>query len=121
MTFHTLRHTFASHLVMGGTDLKTVGQLMGHKSLSMTLRYSHLSPQHKTRAIGILEDRLGLTEEVEQQGVAGVNFTLQSFDSSTSVFFVSPCEISGPARARTWDQWIMSPLLYRLSYGPGVG
>ncbi len=72
VTFHTLRHTFTGHLVMGGADLTAVGQLMGHKSLSKTLRYYHLSPQHKTRAIGILENRLGLTEEVEQQGVARV-------------------------------------------------
>jgi len=40
--FHSLRHTFASHLVMGGVDLTTVSRLMGHKSLTVTLRYFHL-------------------------------------------------------------------------------
>ncbi len=53
-TFHTLRHTFASHLVMKGVDLTTVTELLGHKSLNMTLRYSHLTPEHKMKAVNVL-------------------------------------------------------------------
>jgi len=49
--FHDLRHTFASQLVMMGVDLKTVQELMGHKSIEMTLRYSHLSQPHKKAAV----------------------------------------------------------------------
>jgi len=56
--FHDLRHTFASHLVMAGIDIKTVQELMGHKSIEMTLRYSHLSPSHKQRAVDILGKKM---------------------------------------------------------------
>jgi len=56
--FHDLRHTFASHLVMAGVDLKTVQELLGHKSFEMTLRYVHLSPEHKKAALDTLCKRL---------------------------------------------------------------
>ena len=58
--FHDLRHTFASHLVMAGVDLKTVQELLGHKTFEMTLRYSHLSPDHKRRAIEVLGRRMDI-------------------------------------------------------------
>ncbi len=53
--FHDLRHTFASRLVMAGVDLTTVKELMGHKTLSMTMRYAHLSPEHRRAAIEVLD------------------------------------------------------------------
>jgi integrase len=54
-TFHDLRHTFASRLVMAGVALPTVRELMGHKDITMTLRYTHLSSDHKQRAVRALE------------------------------------------------------------------
>jgi len=51
VVFHTLRHTFASWLAIQGTPIYTIKELMGHKSLSMTERYSHLSPDAKREAI----------------------------------------------------------------------
>ena len=47
LTWHSLRHTFASRLVMAGVDLRTVQVLMGHKTIQMTMRYAHLAPEHQ--------------------------------------------------------------------------
>jgi integrase len=54
-TFHDLRHTFGSRLVMAGVDLPTVKELLGHKDISMTMRYAHLSSNHKQAAVKKLE------------------------------------------------------------------
>jgi site-specific recombinase XerD len=50
-SWHCLRHTFASRLVMAGVDLRTVQELLGHKSIAMTVRYSHLAPAHTLAAV----------------------------------------------------------------------
>jgi integrase len=49
--WHDLRHTFASRLVMAGVDLRTVAELLGHKTLAMVMRYAHLAPGHMREAI----------------------------------------------------------------------
>ena len=54
-TFHDLRHTFASRLAMAGVDSPTVQELMAHKGITMTLRYTHLSSDHKQCAVRTLE------------------------------------------------------------------
>ena len=55
VAWHTFRHTFASHLVMNGTPLATVSELLGHSSISTTMIYSHLSADHVKDAIRKLE------------------------------------------------------------------
>ena len=52
---HTLRHTFASHLVMKGVDLPTVMKLMGHSDIQTTMIYAHLAPDHLAGAVNKLK------------------------------------------------------------------
>ena len=52
--FHDLRHTAASHMIMAGVPFKTVGEILGHTTTAMTERYSHLTPEHKRKAIEML-------------------------------------------------------------------
>ncbi len=56
VVFHSLRHTFASWLVENGTDLYTVKELLGHASITLTERYSHLSENTLKAAVKRLEE-----------------------------------------------------------------
>jgi site-specific recombinase XerD len=51
VTIHTLRHTFASHLVMKGVDILTVSKLLGHSNTKTTEIYSHIAPEHLQVAV----------------------------------------------------------------------
>jgi len=55
--FHTLRHTFGSWLAIRGESLQTIGELMGHKRISQTMRYAHLCPDKKKLAVAGLHER----------------------------------------------------------------
>lgn len=75
ITFHTLRHTFASWLVMEGVDLLTVARLMGHTTIKQVQQtYGHLSPEHRRAAIELLarrwSERAQVSEEVVEEATA---------------------------------------------------
>ncbi|MEO0124515.1 MAG: tyrosine-type recombinase/integrase [candidate division WOR-3 bacterium] len=65
--FHDLRHTFASRLVMVGVDIRTVQELMGHKDIKMTMRYSHLSNLHLREAVKKLEYGTNLAQGIQDK------------------------------------------------------
>jgi len=47
---HILRHTFASHFIMNGGNIRTLQNILGHSSLQMTMRYTHLEPDFMNQA-----------------------------------------------------------------------
>jgi integrase/ribosomal protein S27E len=58
--WHDIRHCYGSHLAMAGVDIYTIMKLMRHKSIKMTMRYAHLSPEHKKNAVELLNGLSGV-------------------------------------------------------------
>lgn len=58
VSFHTLRHTFASWLVQEGVPLLVVSELLGHSDLRITMRYAHLAPQQGSKAVQLIARQL---------------------------------------------------------------
>lgn len=54
--FHDLRHTAASYLAMDGVDMLTIADILGHKTLQMVKRYSHLADEHRANALNRLAE-----------------------------------------------------------------
>ena len=62
--FHDLRHTYASHLAMRGVHIRALQELLGHKTLAMTQRYSHLAPEQLQTAVKLLDGVIGERREL---------------------------------------------------------
>ena len=71
-TWYCIRHTFASRLVMKDVDLRTVAELMGHKTIQMTMRYAHLAQEHKLAAVERLVEPFRLAEPTDTRTDTGV-------------------------------------------------
>jgi integrase len=100
--WHDLRHTFASRLVMKGVDLSTVQELMNHKTVTMTQRYSHLSPAHKLDAVQRLNPKPTAT------ATATAKQPKQAAERDTAEVIDLPTKENEPCWIRTND-----PLLKR--------
>lgn len=55
LVFHDLRHTFCSRLAMAGVPIAIIKELAGHKTIQITMRYAHLSPEAGQSAVGLLD------------------------------------------------------------------
>ena len=55
--FHDLRHTHASYLAMSGATLREIAEALGHRTLSMVMRYSHLAPDHNRAVVSRMAQR----------------------------------------------------------------
>jgi len=78
--FHDLRHTFASQVLLRGGTLKDIQELLGHKTMTMTLRYAHLTQEHKRKAVNLLN---GLTASTK--GVCHKTVTFPDQEKSVSM------------------------------------
>lgn len=85
-SWHCLRHTFASRLVMAGVDIRTVQELLGHNTIAMTVRYSHLAPKHTLAAVEKLVPKAG------ESGVATAGATA----TTTATERVAPSAATEP-------------------------
>jgi integrase len=69
ISWHVLRHTFASHLAMKGVPLNAVQALLGHSAILMTMRYAHVAPSTMRAAIELLNPRRFMTGKCGQPAV----------------------------------------------------
>jgi integrase len=70
LRWHDLRHTFGSRLRQRGVPLETIAELMGHKSLAMTLRYAHLDSAARSDAVRKLDQRPAVSQPADQPKAA---------------------------------------------------
>ena len=104
-TWHTLRHTFASRAVMAGVDIRSVQELMGHSTITMTMRYAHLSPAHLRTAVnkaslGVMAMKTGITTGSKTGSNANVVIRGES-SRMAEVPNISVGMIGGAERGRT--------------------
>ena len=66
VVFHTLRHSYASWLAEAGTDIYTIGKLLGHSTVQMSARYAHLGPGAMQVAVKRLPT-LSIGDQAEQE------------------------------------------------------
>ncbi|MBW2608717.1 MAG: tyrosine-type recombinase/integrase [Deltaproteobacteria bacterium] len=76
--FHDLRHTFAGPLIMRGSSLKDLQEILEHKTMTMTLRNSHLSQEHKKKAVNLMNGLTALPNTCDKNYHKTVTFSNSS-------------------------------------------
>jgi len=99
--WHTLRHTFASHLVMRRVPLAAVQKLLGHASIKTTMRYAHLSPSVTENAVSVLDGEGAQEGHKEDRRDAAVYAAqplceLLTLDVAHSEGVIIPCDCGCP-------------------------
>lgn len=80
VVFHTLRHTYCSWLAKSGVPLFTIGELVGHNSVQMTKRYSHLCPDSKQEAAA----KIGALMRQAQKNLSATPISAHTFSASVA-------------------------------------
>jgi site-specific recombinase XerC len=107
-SWHTLRHTTASRLVMAGVPLVTVKDILGHRDIQTTMKYAHLSPDHIKAAI-----EKGSLAHLEMKTEAGtVTKTVTSEKAGSAKTSQVVDSIGAPDWNRTSNLLIRSQVLY---------
>lgn len=74
ISWHILRHTFASHLVQKNISLKAIQELLGHSDIRTTMRYAHLSPTELRSAIDCLESKRNFGQDLGKMPDSSLKF-----------------------------------------------
>ncbi len=84
-TWHCNRHTFAGRLVMAGVDLRTVAELLGHRTLQMVMRYSHLALEHQASAVDRLVPRKNQRDTKSDTGRFGKKKAIRRYPVNDTI------------------------------------
>ena len=113
--FHDLRHTFGSRLAQRGVPLPAIKELMGHSSITVTMRYAHMAPSDRANAVRLLDPKAAESKPNERSthgSTHGAKKAVGDGVAASSACNPSPAKgFGGPARTRTGNQGIMSPRL----------
>lgn len=97
-TWHDLRHTFAARLVMSDVDIRTVAELMGHKSIQMTMRYAHLASSSQSTSSLPSNDWPDILRKVRSEAYGCQRSNIDSEKWSCSIWQVQPAPQPTPRK-----------------------